>query len=212
MGRSIPEPHPDVPRIGIVISTTRDARFGKTVAEWIFAMARTRSDLIFEIIDLVEYALPFFNEPRGPKYVKAGHPAALKWTEKLSMLEGFVFVTAEYNHSFPAVLKNALDFAYPEFVRKPAAYVGYGALGAARAVEQLRLVCIELQMAPLQTAVHVSGPDFAAGRQPGRNLREFVHLARAVDVMLEDLAWWANTLKAGRDGCAETQARPATGS
>jgi NAD(P)H-dependent FMN reductase len=143
------------PRIGIILSTIREGRFGDKAAHWIFDRASTRSDLDFEIVDLRDYPLPLFEEAASPASVPPKNEVALRWGKKMAEFDGYLFVTAEYNHGVPGVLKNALDYAYPEFNKKPAAFVGYGGVGGARAVEQLRLICIELQMAPTRTAVHI---------------------------------------------------------
>src|SRR5712692_4712419 len=148
------------PRIGIVISTTREGRFGDKPATWIRDLAAARGDLAVEIVDLRDYPMRFFDEPASPLYAPPKDEAARRWGQKVAALDGFIFVTAEYNRGAPAVLKNALDYAHKEFNRKPAAFVGYGGVGGARAVEQLRLVSIELQMAPTRSGVHIGGADF----------------------------------------------------
>lgn len=113
-------------------------------------------------------------------------------------LDGYLFVTAEYNHSVSGALKNALDHAYPEFNKKPAAFVGYGGVGGARAVEQLRLICIELQMAPTRTAVHIGMEPLLGVKKKGRELSDFGFLNQSAEATLDELAWWTHTLKAGR--------------
>ena len=144
-----------LPRIGILLGSTREGRFSERPAQWIFDLATQRDDLSFEMLDLRTYPLPFFDEPLSPIRAPATHPVAQCWADKLSTLDGLIIVTPEYNHAPTAVLKNALDYAYAEFNRKPVAFVGYGGVGAARAVEQLRLIAVELQMAPLRQAVHL---------------------------------------------------------
>jgi NAD(P)H-dependent FMN reductase len=188
------------PRIGIVVGTTREGRFSEKPAAWISRIAaqRTDLDLDFELIDLRDYPLPFFNEPQSPLWGPAKNPAAVRWAAKLSPLAGFILVTAEYNHGVPAVLKNALDYAYGEFVRKPVAFVGYGGAGAARSIEQLRLVAAELQMVSVRSAVHIGVAEFLAVWQQGKVLDDFPHLAQAAQAMLEDLAWWTKALAAAR--------------
>jgi NAD(P)H-dependent FMN reductase len=96
------------------------------------------------------------------------------------------------------VLKNALDYAYPEWNRKPAAYVGYGSVGAARSIEQLRLICVELQMAPMRNGVHIQGGDFMDVWQKGKDIRELSYLAQNSKAMLDELQWWAKALMAAR--------------
>lgn len=192
------------PTIGIIISTIRKGRFGDRPARWIFDVASWRDDLDFEIVDLRDYPLPLFGEDGSSR-----SGVAKRWSRKL---DGYIFVTAEYNHSVPGILKNALDHAYPEFNRKPAAFVGYGGVGGvggARAVEQLRLICVELQMAPTRNAVHIGMEPLIGVKREGRNLSDFDFLNRSAVAMLDELAWWTHTLKAGRD--RETEAARSVG-
>jgi NAD(P)H-dependent FMN reductase len=184
-------------KVGVVMSTTREARFGGVPAVWVTRVASAYRSLDFEVIDLRDYEMPFFNEAGSPMRVAMTDPSARRWAEKLQELDGFIFITAEYNHSPPAVLKNALDFAYTEFCRKPAAFVGYGGVGAARAIEQLRLICIELQMVSTRTSVHMCGSDFISIRQ-GRDPSEFPHLENGLRALLEELEWWVLKLKEAR--------------
>ncbi|MGN6550839.1 MAG: NADPH-dependent FMN reductase [Pararhizobium sp.] len=190
------------PKIGVVISTTREGRFGDKPAKWIAELAAKRGDLDVEIVDLVDYPMPFFEEATSPAYAPPANAVARKWASKVDSLDGFIFVTAEYNRAPTAVLKNALDYAYREFNRKPAAYVGYGGVGAARAVEQLRLINVELQMAPTRTGVHIGGGDFMGLWRGGKNFEEMPHLAQSAETMLDELAWWTKALKAARDETA----------
>lgn len=180
-------------------------RFGDKPARWIFDIASGRTDLDSEIVDLRDYPLPFFGEASSPaRNRSSGANVASRWKRKMADLDGYLFVTAEYNHGIPAVLKNALDHAYAEFNRKPAAFVGYGGVGGARAVEQLRLVCTELQMAPIRTAVHIGMEPYLAVTREGKALYDFGFLNQSAGAMLDDLAWWARTLKAGRDEESKT--------
>jgi NAD(P)H-dependent FMN reductase len=187
------------PRIGIVIGSTREGRFGEKPAHWIHEIAKRRIDLAFDLIDLRDHPLPFFNEPRSPAYGPVDNEAARLWAGTLATLDGFIVVTPEYNHGPSAVLKNALDYAYTEFVRKPIGFVGYGGVGAARAVEQLRLVAIELQMVPVSRAVHIGMVESLGIMQQGKTFEDFPHLAQAADRLLDDMSWWANTLKPARE-------------
>jgi len=150
------------PKIAIIQSTTREGRFGEKPAAWIKTIADRRGDLSFEPIDLRDWALPLFDEARSPAYGKSENTEARRWQAKLAEFDGYLFVTAEYNRSIPAALKNALDWAYAEWNRKPAAFLGYGPIGAARAVEQLRLMAIELQMAPNRSGVHITMDPYLA--------------------------------------------------
>lgn len=187
------------PRIGIVIGSTREGRFGEKPAQWIHEIAQQRTDLAFELIDLRDHPLPFFNEPMSPIYAPVKNEAAQRWGAKLATLDGLIVVTPEYNHGPTAVLKNALDYAYKEFIRKPIGFVGYGGVGAARAVEQLRLVAIELQMAPVRNAVHIGMVEFLGIWQQGKSFDDYPHLAQAAIGLLDDMAWWAKALKTTRE-------------
>ena len=186
------------PKIAIIIGTTRATRFGEKAAKWIHGIAAARTDMSFELIDLREYPMPFFDEPASNMWVPAKNEVAQRWQKKVAEFDGYIFVTAEYNRGVPAVLKNALDYAYPEWVRKPAAYVGYGSVGAARSIEHLRNICVELQMAPTRHGVHLQGGDFMAAYQQGKDIKEFTYLEKNAKDMLDDLRWWASALKVAR--------------
>jgi len=186
------------PNIAIVIGTTRPTRLGAKPARWIHSIAAARSDMTTELVDLREYPLPFFDEAASNLWMPSKNEAAQRWQKKIAQFDGYIFVTAEYNHSIPAVLKNAFDQAYVEWNRKAAAFVGYGGVGAARAIEHLRGVCIELQMASTRNAVHIGGGDFMAVWKGGRDIAALTHLEKGAQDMLDELAWWASTLKAAR--------------
>jgi NAD(P)H-dependent FMN reductase len=187
------------PRIGIVISTTREGRFGDKPATWIRDIAAARGDLDIEIVDLRDYPMPFFDEVGSPIYVPPQNEVARRWARKVAEFDGFILVTAEYNHGAPAVLKNALDYTYAEFNRKPVAFVGYGGVGGARAVEQLRLVCIELQMASTKSAVHIGGADFIGMLMQGKTFADMPHLDPTATALLDELVWWTGALKTARE-------------
>jgi NAD(P)H-dependent FMN reductase len=186
------------PKIAIIISTTREGRFSERPAQWIFDLAKAHGGADFETVDLRDYPLPFFNEAASPVSVAPKNEAAQRWGSKMAEFDGYIFVTAEYNHGVPAVLKNALDHVYPQFNRKPVAFVAYGGVGGARAVEHLRLILIELQAAPLRNAVHIGLTEFLGMLQQGKTFADYPYLGQSAEAMLEDLLWWTNTLKAGR--------------
>jgi len=186
------------PKIGIIISTTRAARFGEKPAQWIHALASQRGDMSVELIDLRDYPMPFFDEAATNAWVPSQNEVAQRWQKKVAEFDGYIFVAAEYNRGIPAVLKNALDYSYREWNRKAAAFVGYGSVGAARSIEQLRLVCVELQMAPTRTGVHIQGGDFMAVWQQGKDIAELSYLAKNAQDMLDELQWWASALTAAR--------------
>ncbi|OJY74504.1 MULTISPECIES: NAD(P)H-dependent oxidoreductase [unclassified Rhizobium] len=186
------------PRIGIILGSTREGRFGETPAKWIRDLASKRTDLNFEAIDLRDYPLPFFEEQMSPLFAPPQNAVAQRWAAKLATLDGFIVVTPEYNHSMSAVLKNALDYAYAQFNRKPIGFVGYGGVGAARSIEHLRMVAVELQMAPVRFAVHVGMVEFLGIWQQGKSFDDFPHLEQSATAMLDDISWWARALKSAR--------------
>jgi NAD(P)H-dependent FMN reductase len=186
------------PKIGIIIGSVREGRFADHPAKWILELARRRGSFEVELIDLRDYALPMFREALAPAWGPSVEPAALRWQKKMAELDGYIFVAAEYNRGPSASLKNALDYAYNEWNNKPVAFVGYGAVGGARAVEQLRMSAIELQMAPIRTAVHIPWPVYEEVSN-GRNLSEFDFLNEDAEALLDQLVWWANALKDARD-------------
>jgi NAD(P)H-dependent FMN reductase len=144
----------------------------------------------FEVLDLREYPIPFFDQPKSPLREPSRNAVAQRWARKLGELDGFIFVTAAYNHGIPAVLENALDHVYAELNRKPASFIGYGNAGGARAIEQLRLTRVEQQVAPLRAAVHLSREQFVGTLLEGTTFADFPLLAQVGDAMLGELIWW----------------------
>lgn len=186
-------------KIGVIVGTTRQTRFADKPAEWFMNLASSRTDMEFELLDLREYDLPFFDEVASNAFAPTQSEAGRKWQAKLAEFDGFVIITAEYNHGPSAVLKNALDYAYVEWVRKPVAFVGYGAVGAARAIEQLRLIVNNMEMMPVRSSVHIQGGDFMAVMEGKKSLDDLTYMPPLVTNMLDELAWWANALKTARD-------------
>jgi NAD(P)H-dependent FMN reductase len=186
------------PKIAIIISSTRDARFGDKPAKWIHDAAAKRDDIDVELVDLRDFPLPLFNEVASNAWAPTQNEVGQAWQKKIGAFDGYIFITAEYNRSITGALKNALDFAYPEWNKKAAAYVGYGSVGAARAIEHLRNISVELQMAPTRTGVHIQGADFMAVWQGGKPVSELTHLDANVATMLDELAWWSKALKTAR--------------
>jgi len=182
-----------MPRIALIVGSTREGRFADIPAQWIADGARRRDDLTLEMLDLREWRLPLLGDPDP-------HGAVDGWRRQIARFDGYVATVAEYNHGPAAVLKNAFDLVFDEWQRKPIGFVGYGGLGAARAVEQLRTVAIELQMAPIRNAVHIGGEVFQQVARYGVPLEEYEHLAKERSRFLDQLAWWAQALRAARVG------------
>ena len=189
------------PNIAIIIGSTRQSRFADKPANWLLEKAQQRDDMTFELVDLRDFDLPLFDEVASNAWVPSSDPRAVAWQKKVGEFDGYIFVTAEYNHSISGSLKNALDQAYTEWNRKPMAALGYGGVGAARAVEHLRGIGIELQMVPLRNAVHLGGGEFFKTSPIGQNAEmaevEQV-LAPSLIAMLDELAWWAKATMTAR--------------
>ena len=143
-------------RIGIILGSTRPNRNGEQVADWVFDLASRRDDAEFELIDLRDYPLPHLDEPLPPSLGQYQHEHTKQWAATIASFDGFVIVTPEYNHGTSGVLKNAIDYLYAEWNNKAVGFVSYGSVGGARAVEHLRLVAGELQMADVRQQVALS--------------------------------------------------------
>jgi NAD(P)H-dependent FMN reductase len=143
-------------RIAIILGSTRPGRKGEAVARWVLDYARTRNDADYELVDIAAFDLPLLDEPIPPSQHKYSKEHTKRWAEKIASFDGFVFVTPEYNHSTSAALKNALDFLYAEWNNKAAGFVSYGSAGGTRAVEHLRGIMAELQIADVRSQVALS--------------------------------------------------------
>ena len=139
--------------IAIIIGSTRPGRKGEAVARWVLTEAQKRQDARFELVDIQAFNLPLLDEPEPPSTGHYTKDHTKAWSAKISGFDAFLFVAAEYNHGIPAALKNALDFLYREWNGKAAGLVGYGGIGGARAIEQLRLVMAELQLTVMRDQV-----------------------------------------------------------
>ena len=143
-------------KVAIILGSTRPNRNGEGVAKWVYELSKSRDDAEFELIDLKDFDLPLLDEPMPPSMGQYTKPHTKKWAETISSFDGYVFVTPEYNHSTSGALKNAIDFLYKEWNNKSAGFVGYGGLGGARAIEHLRLIMAELQIADVRAQVSLS--------------------------------------------------------
>lgn len=188
--------------IKVIVGSTREGRFSDKAAAWIAEEIKKQEGATVEILDLRDYTMPFFNEPMSPSFKKEPYKneAVARFTKKIEEGDAFVIVTPEYNHGTSGILKNALDWVYPEWNNKPVAFVSYGGVGGARAVEQLRLNAIELQMAPIRSAVHIPGEQYFPvlfGKADAKDL--FASLAKQSEAMIAQLLWWTRALKNARE-------------
>jgi NAD(P)H-dependent FMN reductase len=179
-------------KIAIIIGTTRPNRKSEQVARWVYNQASERNDAEFDLVDLRNYDLPLFDEPNPPSLGKYTHEHTKIWAEKIARYDGYVFVTGEYNHSMPAVLKNAIDYLYYEWHDKPAGFVSYGSAGGARAVEQLRQVMGEIHVTDVRQQVLFFFPgDF----ENYTILKPKEYHEKMLNAMLDNLVAWGNVLK-----------------
>jgi len=142
--------------VAVIIGSTRPGRVGESVGKWAFEIAKRRKDAQFELVDLVDFNLPLLDEAVPPSMGQYSKEHTKRWAAKIATFDAFVFVTAEYNHGIPGALKNAIDFLFAEWNNKAAGFVGYGSAGGARAVEHLRLVMAEVQVATVRNQVMLS--------------------------------------------------------
>lgn len=184
-------------RIGIILGSTRPGRNGAAVAQWVLEQASSRTDAEYEVIDLLDHPLPHLDEPIPASAGQYAGEHTIRWAETIDRFDGYVFVTPEYNHSTSGVLKNAIDYLYQEWTNKAAGFVSYGAVGGARAVEHLRLVAAELQVATVREQVTLSlyndFEDFTV-------LRAGEVQTAALGRMLDQLTAWSAALREVRTG------------
>jgi len=187
----------------IIIGSTRPGRAADRVTGWITSAARQHGGFSVDVIDLREWDLPIFGEtfatvgdPRNPSF---SAPVVRRWNDKIAEGDAYLFVTPEYNHSVPAVLKNAIDsvFATFAFRNKPAACVAYsgGIAGGVRAIEHLAHIAIEAEMVPLRNSVVIPfvGEAFGPDGQPADH-----RASAAAKILFDDLAWWGTALRQAR--------------
>lgn len=183
-------------RLHIIIGSTRPGRRGPAVARWIHTLAVSRAGFDVRLVDLADVGLPLLDEPHPPRSGRYEHEHTRRWSEIVSAADAYLFVVPEYNHSYNAATKNALDYLAREWAGKPVAFVGYGGVAAgARAVQALIPVVTALEMVPLAQAVHVPfvRRSFTDGRfHAASGLEEDAHR------VLDDLLRLATTGPAAR--------------
>lgn len=181
--------------IAVIIGSTRPGRNGEAVARWVLDLASRRTDASFELVDLADHALPLLDEPVPAAMGQYRNEHTQRWAETVARYDGYVFVTPEYNHSTSGALKNAIDYVYAEWNNKAASFVSYGSAGGVRAVEHLRLIAAELQIATVRAQVALSlADDF-------ENYSEFTPRDQAlpqVETMLDQLVSWTKALESVR--------------
>ena len=183
-------------RIAIILGSTRPGRKGEAVAKWVYEIARMRSDVEFELVDIKDFNLPLLDEPMSPTMGQYTHQHTKDWSAKIASFDAYVFVTPEYNHGTSGALKNAIDYLFNEWANKSAGFVGYGGASGTRAVENLRLIMGELQIADVRAQVGLSlFTDF-------ENFSVFKpahHHQKSVNAMLDQVIAWGGALKRLRE-------------
>ena len=183
-------------RIGIILGSTRPGRNGEAVAKWAFEIASKRTDAGFEYVDIADFDLPLLDEPVPPSFGQYSKVHTKRWAEKIGSLDGFIFVTPEYNHGISGALKNAIDFLFAEWNNKAAGFIGYGGAGGVRAVESLRLVMGELMVATVRAQVQLSlltdFENFSSFKPHGRHEKE-------LHVVIDQVIRWSSALKKVRE-------------
>jgi len=189
-------------KIGIILGSTRPGRRGQAVAEWVAAVAAKQDgDATYELVDLADFDLPVLDEEHPALFGKYGKEHTTRWAEAIGSYDGFVFVTAEYNHSVPGALKNGLDYLFAEWNNKAAGFVSYGLHGGTRAVEHLRLILAEMKVATVRSQVVLSlfndfkfsDPTETGTFVPGP------HQEPTLVTMLSEVVSWSQALKPLRD-------------
>ncbi len=187
----IPSPMSQL-NIAIILGSTRPGRNGEAVAKWVHGLANKRTDARFELVDLLDFDLPPLDEPGSPAQAKYTKGHTKKWSAKVAEFDAYVFVTPEYNHSTSGALKNAIDFLNKEWTNKAAGFVGYGSVRGVRAVEHLRLIMAELQVATVRAQVGLSlFTDF-------KDFHTFAPAAmheKEVSILLDQVIAWGAALK-----------------
>ncbi len=194
-----------VNKLQVIVGSTRPERQADTVARWVVNRAAAHGAFEVETLDLRDWPLPMFAEGiktigdfANPTY---SDPLVKRWNQKIAEAHAYLFITPEYNHSIPAVLKNAIDNVFVSFAfrNKPAAFVGYsgGQIGGARAVEHLAHIAIEAELVPLRNTVLLASVQraFLPDGTPSDSLSSV-----ALQIALDDLAWWAAVLTPARAG------------
>lgn len=188
-------------KIAIILGSTRPGRHAEQVAGWVLEQASKRGDAEFELLDVADFELPLLDEAVPPSMGRYEHEHTKRWAAAIEPFDGFIFVTPEYNHSTSGALKNAIDFIYGEWNNKVAALVGYGMIGGARAIEHLRLILAEVQIATVRQTLTFSlvtdFEDFSTFK-PGD------HQLEPLGTMLDQLVSWTKALEGVRKGGAAT--------
>lgn len=183
--------------VKIIVASTRPGRFGIQPANWLMELGKEHPETTFELVDLKEIDLPFLDEEMPALYSKYSNSHTKAWSKAIDEADGFIVVTAEYNHSYPAPLKNALDFLAKEWFNKPVAYVGYGAeAGGARAIEHLRAAGAQLGLFDLREGMII--PNYWTQLDDKGVFQPTEAQIKTAHDILRKIGFWSEELKASR--------------
>lgn len=186
-------------KIGIILGSTRQGRFGDKPAQWILERLSGTEGVEAELFDLRDYPMPFFDEAVPPAAEKEyTNEVVQRWTAKVTEKDAFIIVSPEYNHGYSAVVKNALDYVYRGWIGKAVGFVSWGGTGGSRSVEQLRQVVIELQMIPIRIGVHISEPWMLTDDEGQLKDGALEKYEKGAGAMIEQLVSMSRLLKKGR--------------
>jgi NAD(P)H-dependent FMN reductase len=191
-------------RIVLLVASTRtQGRFADLVLPWLQQQLAEVEGTAIDVVDLRDHPLPAYDLLAPPARAFRQYETAeqRELGERFDAADGLLVLTNEFNHGYPASLKNVLDHFFAEFVHKPVAFIGYGNVGGARAIEQLRLVVAELDMVSVRETVNILGGEMRTLRTAGGEAVDAVwwsHLPK-LHAMLDNLLWWSRTLRAGRE-------------
>ena len=178
----------------VITSTTREGRKGRVIADWITKVAQETGNFNVELLDLAEINLPFMDEPNHPRLQQYQHEHTKMWSETINSADAYIIVLAEYNFSFPAPIKNALDYLFKEWQQKPVGFVSYGgASGGMRSAQMLKQVVTTLSMMPLAESVAL--PMFAKSINAENQFVPDEAVVKSANNMLGVLAKWSSALK-----------------
>lgn len=189
-------------QVAVIIGSTRPGRVGAAVGKWAYEVAQRRGDARFELVDVADFNLPLLDEPVPPSMGQYSKEHTKRWAAKIASFDAFVFIAAEYNHGIAGALKNAIDFLFAEWNNKAAGFVGYGSAGGVRAVEQLRLVMAEVQVATVRNQVMLSlREDFE--NYSAFKPREFHE--QALNQLCDQVIAWGSAMKTLREAGSARQ-------
>ena len=145
-------------RIGVIIGSVRDKRFGEQVGAWVAESVSDRTDADIELVDLKAFDVPVLTSSVHPMRAnkKYDDERVQKWSDAIDALDAYVFITPEYNHGVPGAFKNAVDSLGSEWSGKPVAFIGYGSVGGVRAIEQWRQIVLNFSMVPVRAEVNIN--------------------------------------------------------